>query len=92
MSTIVINKCDKCGNEFKSTELFKVGVFAYPFTGSINTYSPHVTKDHVMDVCRPCINSYGIFVAERDRLPDSSPPTLEDIIIDIVTRTVEDLK
>ena len=51
MSVRTIYKCDKCGKEQETHEQFwKVGVVAFPFTGTLNTYSPFVTREHEQQV------------------------------------------
>ncbi len=91
MSVRTIYKCDKCGKEQETHEQFwKVGVVAYPFTGTLNTYSPFVTREHEQQVCRPCLESYGLFVQTRNKeAATQSAPTLEDLIIELVHETVD---
>lgn len=91
MSVRTIYKCDKCGAEQSTADQFwVVGVIAHVRNGSINTYSPFVSQDHKMEVCRKCLESFGIHVQHRGpKAPMPKPPTLEDLIIQLVQDTID---
>ena len=77
----VTYKCDKCGNEETTGDQFwKVGVAAHPHNSSFSTF----LAGRTMHVCRPCLESLGIHVTAK-------PPTLEDMIREIVANAVSDL-
>jgi len=90
MSVIVIYKCDKCDAEQKTQEEFwTVGVTALPYIGTTNTF----VQGKSMQVCRPCLESFGIYVQKKQphELVIPMPPTLEDLIVDLVQRTVDNI-
>lgn len=77
-------KCDKCGKELDSAgQFWHVGVSAQ----SINTKLTVglFVEGKSMQVCRACLESFGIFVRKRPNEPEPpSRPTIEDLIRDIV--------
>ena len=81
-----IYKCDKCGNEQDTpAQFWTVGVTA--------NHALYVGNDFVngksMNVCRKCLESFGIHVQTKPDDPKHvEPPTLEDLIIEIVQRAV----
>lgn len=89
MSKKVIYKCDKCGAEQETSgQFWTVGVKASPYDFSRDLF---VSDKHVMEVCRPCLESFGIHVQAKpkDQPQPPTPPTLEELITDIVLRTME---
>ena len=86
MATKMVYTCDKCGSEQNHGDQFwTVGVTA---TMSIYAGDQRVDK-FSMQVCRPCLESLGIHVrTETKEKPDHNPPTLEDLIREIVEQTV----
>lgn len=90
MSRQVIYKCDKCGSEQATADQFwTVGVKASPLNYPHDMF---VSNKHVMEVCRPCLESFGIHVqpTPKDQPQPPAPPTLEELISDIVLRTIEE--
>lgn len=88
MSIQTIYKCDKCGTEqATSTQFWTVGVVA--------TYHGfHMgNKDYAdgksMQVCRPCLESFGIHVMQKQEENEVKPPTLEELIREIIQRCSE---
>lgn len=89
MTVKTIYICDKCGSEQDSSKQFwTVGVTA---TCSIHP-DPHgyrrFVEDKYLQVCRPCLESFGIHVQTRPEHKDNPPqiPTIEELIREIVER------
>ena len=82
MSIKTIYTCDKCGNEQATQEQFwTVGVTA---NCGLNAHK-YFVAGMSMQVCRPCLESLGIYAQKREDEPDApKPPTLEELIIEIV--------
>jgi len=90
MSVKTIYKCDKCGSEQETYEQFwNLGVVAYSHGRRLDPYNPFVSSEHKMQVCRSCLESYGIHVMKGKEREPVITPTLEDIIIDIVHETLD---
>jgi len=87
MSIKTLYTCDKCGVVQEDNKQFwTVGVTANCQTYPSDTF---VTGMH-MHVCRPCLESFGIYVHKK---PDETtntpePPTLEELINEIVLRCI----
>lgn len=80
-----IYKCDKCGNEQKDKNQFwtvKVNVTSgdLPYLGSL-------VKS--IEVCRPCLESFGINVIEKKNAPTPKHPTVEELIREIINMVTE---
>ena len=77
-----IYKCDKCGNEQTTKEQFwTVGVIAttsHSSSGALPIKSIHV--------CRPCLESFGIYVQKKKDELLPKPPTVEELIREIIAR------
>lgn len=89
MSYKTIYTCDKCGKEQLTMDQFwTVGVSAncatYPATNFVT--------GKFLQVCRPCLESFGIHVQQRPANvpPAPEPPSLEDLIREIVRRATEE--
>ena len=79
-----IYKCDKCGNEQNDTEQFwTVGI-----TAEVMYVSSRVVKS--IHVCRPCLESFGIYVSPKKDEPLPAPPTVEELIREIIARCSDD--
>lgn len=87
MGIATIYKCDKCGNEQSTPEQFwKLGLTAR----CMSLGGSHATNDiNCMYVCRPCLEALGIYV-RQPKADAPPPPTLEDIIREIVRNTIND--
>ena len=76
--------CDKCGHEQSDTNQFwTVGVTANHATCPKEEF----VDGKFMQVCRPCLESFGIHVRHKQK--DETPPpipTVEDLIRDLVRR------
>jgi hypothetical protein len=89
MAIRTIYTCDKCGEEHDTSNNFwNVGVMAH----SMN-YSPSdktFVKDKSMQVCRPCLESFGIYVTTKVNMPaPPAPPAVEELIRDLITRCTD---
>jgi len=83
MSITTIYKCDKCGNEQDNGKQFwHVGITI--FTQYISKYT-----EQEIDVCRPCLESLGINVPEEKAQTLPPPPTVEDLIREIISLVQE---
>jgi hypothetical protein len=85
MAVNVIYKCDKCGNEQNTSEQFwTVGVTANHGTGC----SRHFVEDKFMQVCRTCLESFGICVRTKKQDPqiNQAIPSVEELIREIIER------
>ena len=81
--------CEKCGHEQLTDQQFwKVGVQAHPIN------YPHTAHSFVtgktMDVCRPCLESFGLHVQKKQDGPAQPVPTVEDLIKAIIERCSHD--
>ena len=77
-----IYKCDKCGNEQDTDEQFwTVGITAR--TKWHRDMNDVVKSIHV---CRPCLESFGIYVQKKKDEPLPEPPTVEELIREIIAR------
>lgn len=90
MSVRTIYTCDKCGKEQDNNKQFwSVGVGATCLEtrysgGSIMDWS---VKDKTLQVCRPCLESFGIHVIKRkDETIPNKLPTTEELIVEILSR------
>jgi len=81
-----IYKCDKCGNEQTSKEQFwlvEIVVSAHKLLRQVSKYT-----EREIDVCRPCLESFGINVPD-EKAKTLPPPTVEDLIREIITLVQE---
>lgn len=85
MAVKTIYTCDKCGSEQDSSDQFwTVGVSAncatYPADWFVTGKS--------LQVCRPCLESFGIHVQKKPEHAESPPtiPSVEDLIREIMQR------
>jgi hypothetical protein len=82
MSIQTIYKCDKCGAEQDTYEQFwAVGIAALHFP--LNTERSFLA-DKSIQVCRPCLESFGIHVTKKPSAPVPKPPTVEELIREIL--------
>lgn len=93
MSVKIVRACDKCkSNVEEKQQLWKVGVEARCYNGfaapSLTNYD--FVKGMGMDVCRSCLEGFGIHAQSKDISPTSEkPPTLEELILEIVAEGLE---
>jgi hypothetical protein len=88
MSVRTIYKCDKCGGEQDTeAQFWIVGVVADHIGHKPNCYAPTSFVEKMsMQVCRPCLESFGIYVQIKKNEPDPPVPTTEELICEIVRR------
>jgi hypothetical protein len=81
MTVKTIFICDKCGNEqLDANQFWTVGVTANHATYATATY----VEGKSLQVCRPCLESFGIHVHVRHDELMSAPPSVEDLIRQIL--------
>jgi len=87
MTVRTIYQCDKCGKEQGTPEQFwNVGVFAHT-NDSWVAGRKEAVGNHKIQVCRLCLESFGIYAKKA---PDAAPiahPTTEELIREIVERS-----
>lgn len=77
-----IYKCDKCGNEQDTDEQFwTVGI-----TARTKWHQDMDATERSIQVCRPCLESFGIHVSQKKDKPLPAPPTVEELIREIIVR------
>lgn len=95
MSVKTIYTCDKCNKEQETKEQFwSVGVVANHNheRKTSEGYTTYVA-DMSMQVCRSCLESFGIYVMKKKDVVVTEPipePTLEDRIKELVELTLDD--
>jgi len=82
MSITIIYKCDKCGNEQTTKDQF------WHVEIVTSHYSSKCIQKEI-DVCRPCLESFGINVPEEKEEALPPPPTVEDLIREIISLVQE---
>ena len=85
MSIKTIYICDKCGAEQVTPEQFwTVGLWAvYSATRTTAEQNEYVADKRVQ-VCRPCLESFGIHVRIKDSVDPAPQPTIEELIREIL--------
>ena len=83
MSITTIYKCDKCGNEQDNRDQF----WNVEISISAHYYSKQSQK--AIDVCRQCLESFGILVRRENKATLPPPPTVEDLIREIIAMVQE---
>lgn len=102
MTTTTLRKCDGCGTVVYDTGAFwTIGVVAVlnanpkvPFPQQFNrnqigTGNNIKLKNHWMDLCSPCMEKRGMSPEQPDE-PAKEPPTLDDLLREIVREEVDD--
>ena len=83
MAIITIYKCDKCGAEQSTADQFWKLSVQYEHLGT----SICVSGTDGINVCRKCLESLGIYASpETKESPEYSPPTIEELISEIIYR------
>lgn len=75
-------KCDKCKGEQSDQKQFwtlGVGYAHYPT-------KPVIGQTLSIQVCRPCLESFGLLANPAVKPPSPPPPTTEDLIIEVLAR------
>ena len=84
MTIETIYKCDKCGSEQSDNKQFwKVGVFASSFNCQAPPYITSVSGKEIQ-VCRSCLESFGIYVQKKKDEEPPKLPTIEELIGEII--------
>ena len=79
-----IYKCDKCGNEQNSRKQF----WTVHISISCEYYTHSQQKE--IQVCQICLESFGILVPEKKKETLPPPPTVEDLIREIISMVQDD--
>ena len=86
MAITTIYKCDKCGAEQPTNVQFWNLSISYQELSL--SYGKSYTKG--IHVCRKCLESLGINPSkETKESPDYNPPTIEELIAEIVQRELD---
>lgn len=86
MAITTIYKCDKCGAEQPTNVQFWHLDVGYQELS--HSYGKSYTKG--IHVCRKCLESLGINASKAVReSPEYNPPTIEDLIAEIVQRELD---
>lgn len=85
MAVTVTYTCDKCGmQQPTSNQFWTVGIKAQC---SGHTSDQYISNKFKMEICRPCLEYLGIHPTEKTvNDPEYQPPTLEELIREIVER------
>ncbi|OHB69253.1 MAG: hypothetical protein A2W23_07535 [Planctomycetes bacterium RBG_16_43_13] len=83
MSITTIYKCDKCGNEQNSGKKF----WTVYVMISGEYYTQSIQKE--IYVCQLCLESFGILVPREKVEALPPPPTVEDLIREIMSMVQE---
>lgn len=88
MSVRTIYTCEKCGREQETSEQFwKIGVVVQSYNSRPDSSTTFVERPRRLEVCRPCLQSFGIFCHPKPGDPAPVPePTIEDLIVDLLAR------
>ena len=88
MSVKTIYTCDKCGNEqFTKDQFWVVGVSAATLGERVGI---GYVKDKLIHVCRPCLDSFGIYEQTKPSDPPNPElPTVEELIREIISLVQE---
>ncbi len=79
----IIYKCDKCGvNQDNADQFWTVGVTAMCYGYDASSF----LRDKSLQVCRPCLELLGIHVMEKEGETLPTPPTVEELIREIILR------
>ena len=83
MTITTIYKCDKCGNEQPTREQFWVIGVAVRHEGNYGSRTMDIQGERQMHVCRPCLESFGIYAKEKPQEPET-PVTIETLMRQII--------
>ena len=94
MSVKTLYTCDKCGSVQETADQFwTVGVTAnhgmhqHPYQAEARSL---YVKDKHVQVCRPCLESFGIHVMQKPSDPPKPQlPTVEELIREIISLVQE---
>lgn len=87
MSVKITYKCDKCGAESESDDQFwivSVSAQVYKYRQSLSAPQKSI------QICRKCLDSFGIIIKPKDPVEAAKFPTIEDLIVEIVQRTAKE--
>ena len=92
MTTEIVLTCDRCKKNVKPNsdeQFWEVGIVTACRPRTIAHKQLYcVDAKYKMEVCRDCIEDFGMVPSERTP-PPPAPPSLEDMIFEIVQNAVE---
>jgi hypothetical protein len=81
MSIVVTRFCDKCKKEVdKDAQLWNVDVSASSYPNRNEFHAPQKSTQ----VCRPCLESFGIHVITRNHEEPPKAPSISDLVLEII--------
>lgn len=85
MAYKMLYTCDKCGDTSESSvQFWTIGI-----TANCSVFaSNQMVADKSLNVCRPCLESFGVHVIVRKDEPVKETPTIEQAIVEIIQRCV----
>ena len=95
MSVKTLYTCDKCGSVQETADQFwTVGVTAnhgmHPEAQNLYVNTVTIPLDKHVQVCRPCLESFGIHVMQKPSDPPKPQlPTVEELIREIISLVQE---
>lgn len=93
MTITTIYKCDKCGAEQaipsmdSPVQFWQVKISSRPYP--LQQFQPYGTAPVTINVCRPCLESFGINVTKQKDKPAPPPPSVEDLIREVIALCTE---
>jgi hypothetical protein len=84
MATTTIHTCDKCKQEIRDINqkwVLKVTADSYY---TLSRFQSTPLKE--LEVCRPCLESFGIHVKTKPTPDTPPPPTVEELFTELVQR------
>ena len=79
--------CDRCKAEQPTdVQFWKLGVFAAPVAAPSYTYFKAEVANRSLQVCRPCLEYFGILVQKKSNEAPPSTRTTDDILLELLAR------
>ena len=79
--------CDRCKAEQPTDDQFwKIGVFAAPVAAPLYSYFKSEVANRSLQVCRPCLEYFGILVQKKPNEVSTLIHTTEDILLELLER------
>ena len=77
--------CDNCGAEQNTPDQFwTVGVNATPIRYPFKT--DEYVNGKILQVCRPCLESFGIHVQKKPSEPEKPVPTTAELLVQLISQ------
>lgn len=85
MSIKTIYVCDNCGAEQHTPDQFwTVGVNAAPV--NYHFKNDEFVQGKKLQVCRPCLESFGIHVQKKPNEPEKPVPTTAELLVQLISQ------